>query len=364
MLTFFAGGLGIEEGFGPLFDVLSNRLVSFHYMTPQLDEYYFYKYRDKFDKIILDSGAFSAWNAGATIDLKKYGDYILEHQDQIDYIVNLDVIPAKPGVKKIPKEEIERSASQGFDNYLYLLDRGVKKEKLIHVFHQNEDFKWLEKMLDFGMEYIGLSPANDRTTQEKMVWLDDCMKYVTNDKGEPIVKWHGFAVTSFRLMLRYPWYSVDSSTWATVAGRGVVFIPRKTNGKWDYTKEPIKLSMSQVTAKKDHLELQSKGLQQHVLEYLKDFNLHLGESEFVLVDQDYQRKENEKPCPPKYVKNLHLDPPPEGKKWIERVHVDGIMNNWRYRMYLNAVFLKRFSELKPKPEIFKYKKASHGFGLV
>jgi len=363
MFTFFAGGLMVEGSYEPLFDLLEYRLISYHYMGKPETRFYFEEHRDKFKRIILDSGAFSAWNAGAKIDIDKYADFILEWQDKIDYIVNLDVIPGYPGLKKIPQEEIERSAAQGLENYFYLLDKGVDKSKLIHVFHQNEDFKWLEKMLDLGMEYIGLSPANDRTTQEKMLWLDDCMRLVTNDKGEPIVKFHGFAVTSFRLMLRYPWYSVDSSTWATVAGRGVVFIPRQRNGRYDYSIDPFKVSLSQVRSKADHLDHQSAATQEYVWNYISSLGFKPGKSDFVLVDAEYKPKPKERVCPPVYVKNLGLEPPPEGKKWIERIVEDGIINNYRYRMYTNALFLNRFTQTK-KEEIFKNKRRRMGFGLI
>lgn len=167
---------------------------------------------------MLDSGAFSAWTKKINIDLDEYIDFCLQHLDYIDYVINLDVIPGEFGQKALPVEEIERSASEGWANYEYMTKQGIPKEKLIHIFHQGEDFKWLEKIVD-AMPYIGLSPANDRSTSEKMQWLDDCMKYVCDDKGYPKVKWHGFAVTSLRLMFRYPWYSVDS-----VAGDSLLLV--------------------------------------------------------------------------------------------------------------------------------------------
>ena len=363
MDLYFAGAMGVEFEYAPLLEQLGYRLVSYHYMTPQLNQQYYVTYRDKYTKIILDSGAFSAWNAGANINLAEYTDYILQHLDGVDYVVNLDVIPGKPGQKKIPLSEVERSAAQGYENYYHLLDVGVPKDKLIHVFHQNENFKWLERMLDDGMPYIGISPANDRTTHEKIMWLDEVMRYICNSKGEPIVKFHGFAVTSFRLMLRYPWTSVDSSTWAVVAGRGITFIPIKRAGKWDYTVDPIKVSMSQVTAKKDHFEFQTHTIKKYVFEYLEEHNIPLGKSEFVLVNKDYKLQEKERVCPKKYVKNLRLDPPPEGKKWIERVVEVGILNNWRYRQYLNTLFLNEFAKRKPQPEVFKFPMKAN-FGLV
>jgi|SRR5262252_6628889 len=39
------------------------------------------------------------------------------------------------------------------------------------------------------------------------------MKYVTDDKGWPLRKLHGFGVGALELIQRYPWYSVDSTSW-------------------------------------------------------------------------------------------------------------------------------------------------------
>lgn len=114
-----------------------------------------------------------------------------------------------------------------------MLAAGIPKEKLIHVFHQGEAFKWLQRMVK-EIPYIGLSPANDKTPEQKTAWIDQCMEYVADENGMPLVKFHGFAVTSLNMMLRYPWYSVDSTTWTVNARLGRVFVPRLIKGKWVY----------------------------------------------------------------------------------------------------------------------------------
>lgn len=191
----------------------------------------------------MDSGAFTAWTRKEQIDLDEYIQFCLDRIDIIAYVVNLDVIPGEFGQKNLPPEEIERSAGLGYQNYRYMLSKGIPKDKLIHVFHQGEDFKWLKKLVT-EIPYIGLSPANDRTTPEKIMWLDQCMPYVTNRDGYPIVKFHGFAVTSLRLMLRYPWYSVDSTSWQMHASYGHIIVPTFQNGQYDYESNPLILTIS------------------------------------------------------------------------------------------------------------------------
>jgi len=188
----------------------------------------------KTTSIFLDSGAFSAWNKGAEINIDEYAAYCLENLDHVDYIANLDVIPGTPGVPTTLEQRAE-SARKGWENYIYLLDKGIPKEKLIHIFHQDEPWKWLKRMVKY-CPIIGLSPANDRTTDQKEVWLDDCMKYVLDKDGLPLKPFHGFAVTSVRLMVKYPWWSVDSTSWVIYGKYGMVLFPRIYSYGVDFTK--------------------------------------------------------------------------------------------------------------------------------
>ena len=354
MYVFFAGGLGIEfDKDSPVSpELLEYRLLSYHYMNQSLSESYFREYRDRYRMIIMDSGAFSAWNAGSKIILDDYISYLKDYIDEIDYVVNLDVIPGVPGLKRIPIEEVERSAAKGYDNYNYMLSKGIPEDKIIHVFHQNEDFKWLQRMLDDKMTYIGISPANDRTTKEKIMWLDRCMEYVCDDKGYPTVKFHGFAVTSLRLMLRYPWYSVDSSTWAMRAGRGEVMIPVKKDGKWDFSQPPLDFRFSNVVLKKTHYTLVTGYMKELIDEYLEQLHIPLGRSEFIQVDSSHKLAKNERICSKNYVRNLKLPAPEPGKKWVEVVLERGIVNDWRYRQLLNIYFLRNFAQSKKEPARF------------
>ena len=188
----------------------------------------------KTTSIFLDSGAFSAWNAGADIDIDEYAEYCLENQDYVDYIANLDVIPGTPG-KPTTKEQRKESARKGWENYIYLLDKGIPFKKLIHIFHQDEPWKWLKRMVKY-CPIIGLSPANDRTTKQKIWWLDQCMDYVCDRYGYPILPFHGFAVTSVAIMVRYPWWSVDSTSWVIYGKFGMILVPKIYRDSVDFLK--------------------------------------------------------------------------------------------------------------------------------
>lgn len=171
------------------------------------------------ERIILDSGAFSMWSKGKEVNIEAYASFCTQFRDLLPKniqlsIVNLDVLPGTWG--HVPsKEDIAISAEKGWQNMLYLESLGLK---VIHVFHQHEDFTILDK-LKAHSDYIGISPANDVSMKEKMNWLN---KVFLNLKDK--TKTHGFAVTSHKQLLGYPFYSVDSSSWVTPARFGRVAV--------------------------------------------------------------------------------------------------------------------------------------------
>jgi len=123
-------------------------------------------------RLIIDSGAFSVWSMGSTIDTKKYIQFCLDVKEilpkEIEFIVvNLDVLPGKWG-ERPTGTQIEESAQQGWNNMEELERAGLK---VIHVFHQHEDFKWLERIMKHT-DYMGVSPANDVSMNEKLAWLN------------------------------------------------------------------------------------------------------------------------------------------------------------------------------------------------
>lgn len=310
-------------------------------------------------QLMLDSGAFSAWSQKASIDLDAYIDFCLTHQEHLEYIVNLDVIPGEWGQKRLPPEEVRRAAEQGWENYWRMRDAGVDKDKLIHVFHQGEPFEWLQ-MIVKEVPYIGLSPANDRTTPEKTTWLDDCMPHVTDKDGMPIVKWHGFAVTSIGLMLRYPWYSVDSASWSIVAGMGKIYVPRFSCGKPDYLSTPWQLPISpkspDVASRGEHFLTLSPLQQAEITAYLASKGFSLGKSKLRRAHATYKpKKPNER---------WYSKPDAEGYRVLEIVEEWGLTTDHAQRAEWNALyFLELQKYMPPWPWPFKQRRRNRGFGL-
>ena len=70
------------------------------------------------------------------------------------------------------------------------------------------------KYIDEGYDYIFIGGMVPETTQWLKQWLDDLFhRYLTNSDGTARIKLHGFGLTDQTLMFRYPWHSVDSTSW-------------------------------------------------------------------------------------------------------------------------------------------------------
>jgi len=307
--------------------------------------------------IILDSGAFSVWTKGISIDINQYIDFCKQHP-LISYYVNLDVIPGIPNKHKtVNKKTTEEAAQKSWENYQRMLEY-FPIEKVIPVFHQNEDFKWLNKYIEFGTPYIGISPANDRTTAQKIGWLKQIQKYTNlcDEKGNPKIKIHGFAVTSYRLLKFWHWHSVDSVSWLKNAAYGSILVPPFFKEE-NYHLKPWTISFSllspEIKKKNAHYKNLSPSLKKNLDIYLQKEGLEVGEThiinaplnsglkenEFWVVNKNYKRRKEKK-----IKNNLSLLKPQKvqegyGKKAI--IITEGLCNSYKIRCEANINFINK-----------------------
>jgi hypothetical protein len=222
--------------------------------------------------LLLDSGAFSAWSRGEEIDIKKYIRYLRDNEKLLWNYVTLDKIPGEFGKRDNSQEEVERSASQSYKNQQRMKDAGLRP---VPVFHQGERLHWLQKYLEDNEPYIGLSASKFVRIDEQQRWLDSVFNLLTDDKGHPYVKTHGFALTSFTHLTAYPWYTVDSTTWSMTPGYGQIIIPAWKGGRYDYLAPPVRIAISGVThtsptSQKKQFEALGDVTQEVVRRYLED----------------------------------------------------------------------------------------------
>ena len=167
-------------------------LLSFATSSRHFEDFY----QDGKNTIMIDSGAFSAWNSGKEIDREEYLSYCKKLPDEV-FKINLDVIP-KTGSSQ---EEKLKCIEESFENYIYL---SKYLKNVLPVHHYGEDIKWIHKMLD-ETDYVCISPANDTHENIKRKYF----KYLFSQI--PLsTKTHALGYSSVSGCEMFPFYSVDS----------------------------------------------------------------------------------------------------------------------------------------------------------
>lgn len=224
-------------------------------------------YKNQRDFFLLDSGAFSSWKSGhPPSSIEDYIEVCKRVAKKIPntICINLDVIPATFG-RKPTQLEIDQACKEGFDNFIKMKEAELN---VMPVFHQHDDWDYLDRYLEYDNPILGISPANDMTSNQRMGFLDRCFKTVKLQ--QPC---HGLAATAQPLLERYPFYSCDSATAIFGAGIGQVY-KFKNN----------KLLTSHYTNKK-------KG-QKHFLNYFADPKDKNKRKEGKVKDRGYMKRRN------------------------------------------------------------------------
>lgn len=191
-------------------DHIPHILESYHYVHKQS---FVDAMRNDNAKIFLDSGAFSAYTLGVTIDLPTYCDYIKR---------NMDIIKVEDGVVMASVLDGIGDPLQTYRNQLAMEEHGVRP---LPCFHAGEDERYLEWYVQ-NYEYITLGGMVGSSTKQLCIWLDRIWdRYLTDGSGRPRLKVHGFGITAIPIMERYPWHSCDSSSWIQSAAFGSIVEP-------------------------------------------------------------------------------------------------------------------------------------------
>lgn len=184
-------------------------------------------------KIFIDSGAYSAYTKGKEIDVDAYISFLNTYGDAFTVMAQVDFIPGKSNVQQDPTV-YTKAPQYSWENYLYMRERlkPELRDKLIPVFHQGEDFKWLLNMLNWvdpetgrHMPYIGISPHTEVTSDNRLKFCKQVF-HIIKSSDNPNVCTHGFGMTALHLLKYIPFTSVDSTTWLQAAIHGQLLVQR------------------------------------------------------------------------------------------------------------------------------------------
>lgn len=187
-------------------------------------------------KLFIDSGAFTAFTKQKVVDVDDYINFINSIDDAVTIFAQVDKIPGQWGKERTP-EELAEAPKLSWDNYLYMVNKVKSPEKLLPIFHQGEDFKWLENMLNYKytegplkgqyIKYIGISCSKDIASSAWSPWFKLCFKMIA-ESNNPNVKTHAFGMTSLKLLEQFPFTSADSTSWVRSAGFGNIILGGST----------------------------------------------------------------------------------------------------------------------------------------
>lgn len=215
--------------------------------------------------IFLDSGAFSADTQNTPIDVWEYMEYINENFNTISTYVVLDVIG---------------NAKETWKNQALMESEGLNP---LPVYHVEDPIEYLYKCLEY--EYFalgGMAGGIGQTTRTE--FLDKCFEIICDSKGNlPRSRVHGFGIMSPDLIVRYPFFSIDTSSWVAYAQYGMILIPKMGgHGRYQYNKTPTRVYVTERSPKtfKEgiHINNMSASEKRAVLKYIKKLGFTLGSS--------------------------------------------------------------------------------------
>lgn len=188
MILYYAG---LDNHVADLYSALRaggcrHLMLSYHYRR-HFGPNQLKRYRRLGLHIFLDSGAYSAWTQGIEIDLGEYMRFIVDNR--IGKYINLDVVG---------------DPEQTYTNMKRMEAAGLSP---VPVFHMGSDFKYLDRMVYEGYEYICLGGTVGAHTNTKIEFMDKVFR------DYPDLFFHGLGINDKKLMDKYPWFSVDATTW-------------------------------------------------------------------------------------------------------------------------------------------------------
>lgn len=240
MKLYFATGMGQTEYFKKI--KVKNHLISFFY-TKNLKKYYElcgYK-----PDIFLDSGGYSVRVSNKKINLNTY---LMEY------------------IKFIKENNIKTYANLDMDTYEETImnqkimeDSGLNPIPVYH-FSEFKDKKYREVMIQYCKKYpyvaIGGVAGTVKNSRHLHLYLSYCFKIAKKYN----TKIHGFGITDPKLLSKYNFYSIDSTSWHSGSRYGLIYHfnnnkIKLTNLKTKFTNKQLDLwNLVQWNKYADYLE--------------------------------------------------------------------------------------------------------------
>ncbi len=187
-------------------------------------------------KMMIDSGAFTAWSGGKPVNIKKLITYsqrlVSEYGDKHDFVfISLDVMPGKRG-EEPTRQQLKDSMRQSYENYIEYKE-ALDGYTVIPVYHSGEPLSLRDLYLKHT-DHICLSMNQAMGEKDRVAWASRVQL--------PGIKLHGLAATGVQMIRYVDWYSVDSASWIMASAMGNIY--------WSTEKGIITLPISDQSPKR------------------------------------------------------------------------------------------------------------------
>jgi len=111
----------------------------------------------------------------------------------------------------------------------------------VPVIHYGTPLKWVDRYLEAGRyDLLGVGGLGQGVLRKDYFgWGDQFFCHICPESNRrlPLIKTHGFAMTSWEMICRWPWWSVDSATWVKLSAYGWIYVPKRKEKKNDREKD-------------------------------------------------------------------------------------------------------------------------------
>ena len=217
-------------------------------------------------ELMIDSGAYSQYRlqGEVDIDIDRYIAFVRANKEWIAHHISLDVIPRS----RDDEREIERAAHISYQQHLMMKRAGLSS---IPVLHQNENLNWLRRYLDDGEPTVALGTFNKGVHANP--WFDHCFRVL---REYPEVRVHGLGLATPMALHRYPWSSVDASTWLLQSAAAQIPCPTFRDGSPKYSLAYDTIGLGDKR-RGNHIDLLGPTARAHLDDYLEECGVSIAQ---------------------------------------------------------------------------------------
>jgi len=261
-------------------------------------------------ELFLDSGAWSAWTHKKEVDLDAYIKHIHTYKHLLTTYANLDDMT---------------SPEKTWENQREMERQGLSP---LPVYHAGEPIKYLDMAMEYP--YFGIGGVAMRSTTALSKQFDYMFSIICPKSNGyfPLNKVHGFGMTIRQFLWRYPFFSVDSTSWVAFSKYALVLVPKVCSGKKDYRIPPHTISVSErentINNAKDHfnglISLHQDAISSYFEEkgFTKDELAKRNLSRDIINLMFYMDAEDTMPDWPWQFRTAHLMPPRSEGRYLEK----------------------------------------------